>query len=144
MDLRDAWEDIPAPTAPVLKPSQKDMSFGQARGNTWGYQSKRARNRKRLDKFYYTEQLESVPLSEPQDVTGKIVRIGIGCKTEVEAWEGEMSSTEFVRGNWVQKTHKEYFQERQPTIGEQNRRRVIINSWVSDHFGIAVGINVRG
>jgi tyrosyl-DNA phosphodiesterase 2 len=34
LDLRDAWEDIMTPPIPLLRPFQKDMSFGQARGNT--------------------------------------------------------------------------------------------------------------
>lgn len=52
--------------------------------------------------------METVTLAEPQDVTGRLGRLGIGLKTEVEAWESE---TKF-------------------------------NTWVSDHFGIAVGIKV--
>ncbi|PON20200.1 hypothetical protein TGAM01_v210921 [Trichoderma gamsii] len=51
--LKDVWEDEPAPTPPALKPFQKDITYGKARGNTWGYQSDRARTRKRLDKFLY-------------------------------------------------------------------------------------------
>ncbi|KAL6702729.1 hypothetical protein ACN47E_001011 [Coniothyrium glycines] len=143
VDLKDAWEDTPAPTLPVRKPFQKDLSFGRARGNTWGYQSNGARTRKRLDKFYYTGQLETVPLAESQDVTGKIGRIGIGCKTEVEAWESELSYAVFVRGKLVQKTDKVYRSEQQAMKAERKFRRVIMNFWVSDHFGIAVGIKVR-
>ncbi|KAH7000827.1 hypothetical protein B0J12DRAFT_582422, partial [Macrophomina phaseolina] len=37
IDLKDAWEDVPTPPIPVLRPFQKDHSFGQAKGNTWGY-----------------------------------------------------------------------------------------------------------
>ncbi len=37
VDLQDAWEDVPAPPIPVLKPFQRDFSYGRARGNTWGY-----------------------------------------------------------------------------------------------------------
>ncbi|KAK3302603.1 uncharacterized protein B0T15DRAFT_543350 [Chaetomium strumarium] len=40
--LRDVWEDESAPTPPALKPFQKDLTYGKARGNTWGYQSSRA------------------------------------------------------------------------------------------------------
>ncbi|OAL43768.1 hypothetical protein IQ07DRAFT_551838 [Pyrenochaeta sp. DS3sAY3a] len=142
VDLRDAWEDIPAPSIPVLKPFQKDMSFGKARGNTWGYQSKAARTRKRLDKFYYTGHLETVPLSEPQDVTGKIGRIGIGCKTVVEARQVEERSKVFVRGKLVEKTSIKYYKRRLDGL-TPDAPCVKIDHWVSDHFGIAVGIKVR-
>ena len=142
VDLRDVWEDIPAPLVPVLKPFQKDMSFGQARGNTWGYQSKESSTRKRLDKFYYTGHLETVPLSEPQDVTGKIGRIGIGCKTVVEAWQGEERSAVFVRGKLKKKTRIEYYTARQ-AMKRPDARCVETESWVSDHCGIAVGIKVH-
>lgn len=101
VDLKDAWEDEPAPP-PVLKPFQKDITFGQARGNTWGYQSDKAKTRKRLDKFLYTGSIETFGLNETQDVTGKLGRFGIGLKTKV---------------------------------GRNDM-------WVSDHFGIAVGIKV--
>lgn len=100
--LKDVWEDEPAPTPPALKPFQKDITYGKARGNTWGYQSDRARTRKRLDKFLYTGSIETFALSEAQDTTGKLGRFGIGLKTKVG----------------------------------------LDDVWVSDHFGINVGIKV--
>ena len=39
--LRDVWEDVPSGTPQAPKPFQKDVTYGRARGNTWGYQSKR-------------------------------------------------------------------------------------------------------
>ncbi|KAM0185928.1 hypothetical protein ACHAPI_011966 [Fusarium lateritium] len=102
VDLTDVWEDEPAPTPPVLKPFQKDITYGKARGNTWGYQSDRARTRKRLDKFLYTGSIETFALSEAQDTIGKLGRFGIGLKTKVG----------------------------------------LDDVWVSDHFGITVGITV--
>lgn len=81
--LKDVWEDEPAPTPHVLKPLQKDMTYGKARGNTWGYQSDRSRTRKRLDKFLYTGSIETFALSEAQDTTGKLGRFAIGLKTKV-------------------------------------------------------------
>jgi len=77
VDLKDVWEDIPAPPVPVLKAFQKDTSYGRVRVNTWGYQSKSSRDRKRMDKFFYTGLLETVALTEPQDVTGRSGRVGI-------------------------------------------------------------------
>ncbi|KAI1466836.1 uncharacterized protein F4812DRAFT_433014 [Daldinia caldariorum] len=100
--LKDVWEDEPAPTPPGRKPFQKDLTYGKARGNTWGYQCNGAKSRRRLDKFLYTGSIETFALSEAQDTTGKLGRFGIGLKTKVGS-------------NDV---------------------------WVSDHFGIAVGIKI--
>ncbi|KAH7113103.1 hypothetical protein B0J13DRAFT_574716 [Dactylonectria estremocensis] len=41
--LKDVWEDETAPAPPVLKPFQKDITYGKARGNTWGSESRRRR-----------------------------------------------------------------------------------------------------
>ncbi|KAJ4859747.1 endonuclease/Exonuclease/phosphatase family domain-containing protein [Trichoderma breve] len=102
VNLKDVWEDEPARTPPALKPFQKDITYGKARGNTWGYQSDRAKTRKRLDKFLYTGSIETFALSEAQDITGKLGRFGIGLKTKAG----------------------------------------LDDVWVSDHFGITVGIKV--
>lgn len=85
IDLRDVWEDLPPPPPLRLKPFQKDETLGRNRGNTWGYQSKRKGACKRLDKFFYTGPLESVPLHEAQDVVGRLGRLGIGLRVETEA-----------------------------------------------------------
>jgi tyrosyl-DNA phosphodiesterase 2 len=89
IDLKDMWEDMPAPPIPVLRPFQKELSYGQARGNTWGYQSNGRRGRKRMDKFFYTGSIQTVAVQEAQDITGRLGRLGIGLKTEVEAWKYE-------------------------------------------------------
>jgi tyrosyl-DNA phosphodiesterase 2 len=147
VNLRDVWEDVPAPPVPVLKPFQKDTSYGRARGNTWGYQSK-SRNGKHLDKFLYTGQMETAVLEELTDVDGRLGRVGMGLKTEVEAWEGEERTTAIVRGRLVEKERKVYYSRDsairlQERLGTRcNLRCVRIDAWVSDHFGIAVGIKV--
>lgn len=82
VDLKDVWEDIPTPPVPFLKPFQKDFSYGRARGNIWGYQSNKPRERKRMDKFFYTGSIETVALCEAQDVTGRLGRLGIGLKMD--------------------------------------------------------------
>lgn len=149
INLKDVWEDIPAPPVPVLKPFKKDTSYGRAKGNTWGYQSKsKAGERKRMDKFFYTGLMETVALTEPQDVTGRLGRVGISLKTEVEAWEGETTEWNFVRGKTVLKSYKElYSHERvrrlnSMQIAKPNLLLRKIDYWVSDHFGIVVGIKV--
>ncbi|KAK3348938.1 Endonuclease/exonuclease/phosphatase, partial [Lasiosphaeria hispida] len=85
--LNDVWEDIPPPSPPVLKPFKKDLTYGRDRGNTWGYQSKGPRGRKRLDKFFYTGSLLTVPVAEAQDTVGRLGRMGVGLKTEADVWE---------------------------------------------------------
>lgn len=143
--LRDVWEETPPPPIPLLKPFQKDLTCGRARGNTWGYQSRAARSRKRLDKFFYTGSADTVPLPEAQDLTGKIGRLGIGVKTKVEVWESEQMELHIVKGNFVQKSVKRHIDPESKwckgllEIGVRKE----IDTWVSDHFGITVGFRVR-
>jgi hypothetical protein len=87
IDLKDVWEDVPAPPIPKLKPFQRDLTFGRAKGNTYGYQSDANRARQRLDKFFHSGALETIPLDEFDATTGRLSRLGLGLKTEVDAWE---------------------------------------------------------
>ncbi|KAF4435090.1 endonuclease exonuclease phosphatase family protein [Fusarium austroafricanum] len=105
IDLKDVWEDVPAPALPDLRPFYKDFTYGRAIGNTWGYQSKGRPYQdygSRLDKFLYTGPIETFPVGEGQDTTGRLGRFGIGLKTKVG----------------------------------------LNDVWVSDHFGITVGIKI--
>jgi tyrosyl-DNA phosphodiesterase 2 len=152
VDLKDVWEDVPAPPIPILKPFQKDLSYGQARGNTWGYQSNGKRERKRMDKFLYTGSIETVAIHGIQDTIGRLGRLGIGLKTEVEAWEYEyerLTRLSRRRGKYVEEPLKEYYSETSVArlrdkglLKEGKLVRTKLNRWVSDHFGIAVGIKV--
>jgi tyrosyl-DNA phosphodiesterase 2 len=133
VNLYDVWEDNPPPVIPVLKPFQRDLTLGRARGNTWGYQSQNAKaRRQRLDKFFYTGAVELIALTEIKDLAGKIGRLGIGLKTKVEVWE-------ISTGDRYDKMH---------TYDKKGVFRGIgafkeVDAWVSDHFGIAIGIRVR-
>lgn len=149
VNLNDAWEDVPALPVPILKPFQKDLSYGRARGNTWGYQSDGSRDRKRMDKFFYTGSIETVAITETQDITGRIGRLGINVKTDVEAWEHETTEWSLRRGRYVKKPCIKYYSKdlvarfRERGIGNaENMVCKTVNAWVSDHFGIAVGIKV--
>ena len=149
VDLQDVWEDVPAPPIPVLKPFQRDFSYGRARGNTWGYQSNKPRERKRMDKFLYTGSLETVVPDKAQDVIGRLGRLGVGLKTELDMWEKETVEQRIVRGKFVEKPHKRYFSQREAArlqekglLGQKELVRTRVNAWVSDHFGIAVGVRV--
>ena len=118
IDLRDVWEDIPSLPAPCLKPFQEDLTYGRARGNTWVYQSKGARSRKRMDKLLYTGSVDTEAPREAQDFSGKIGRLGIGLKTKVEvlAFNSEVG---------------------------YGCMRETVDGWVSDIFGIVAGIRVH-
>ena len=149
IDLKDVWEDVSAPPIPVRKPSEKDLTYGRARGHTWGYHSDGARKRKRLDKFFYTGSIETVALKEAQDVAGKQGRFGIGIKTEVEAWEMERREIDVVRGKSVERLLKKHYSD--DTLRSMLHRGgsfdpppvwTKIDTWVSDHFGIGVGVRI--
>lgn len=71
---------------PVLKPFQKDTACGRVRANTGGSQLKFHRNRKRKEKLFYTGLVETVALTEQQNVTGKLERVDIALNAGMEAW----------------------------------------------------------
>jgi hypothetical protein len=148
--LKDVWKDGPAPPIPTkLKTGKKNLTYGQARGNTWGYQSLTRRTRKLLDKFFYTGPVETVALSEVGDVTGRFGRVGIDLKTEIEVW---------VDRKWpggIHGTNMPYTICHSETVGKRPREQYgeeVVNAnhikkkwdyWVRDHFGTAVGIKIR-
>ena len=141
--LRDVWEEIPPPPIPFRKPFQKDLTYGRARGNTWGYQSRAAKSRKRLDKFFYTGSADTVALPEAQDLTGKFGRLGIGVKTKVEVWEFQLQASRVVKGNIVEKFDTRHIDPESEWCKIFDGVRKEIDTWVSDHFGITVGFRVR-
>lgn len=51
-----------------------------------------------MDKFFYTGSIETVALNEAQDVSGRLGRLGIDLKTEVEAWERETTEGNSSKG----------------------------------------------
>jgi tyrosyl-DNA phosphodiesterase 2 len=42
VDLKDVWEDIPAPPVPILKPFQKDTSYGRVKREIPGVTNRKA------------------------------------------------------------------------------------------------------
>ena len=54
VQLRDIWEETSPLPISQRRPFPEDLTFGRAKGNTWGYQSRAKRAYKRLDKFFYT------------------------------------------------------------------------------------------
>lgn len=83
-------------------------------------------------------------------MTGRLSRVGIDLKTEIEGWVNLSMSDGKHETNI---THAIYFLE---TVGKRLREQYgeeefsacyikkKRDHWVSDHFGIAVGIKIRG
>lgn len=147
VDMQDVWEDVSTPSMSARKLFQKDLTDGRTRGNTWGYQSKAKRNGKRMDKFYYTGLLEIVGLEEAQDITGRFGRIGMRLKTEVETWERRTENVTLAREKLNKKSQVEYLSDSvvarlQDSTMLENMTRKKVNMWVSDHFGITVGVKI--
>ncbi len=61
-----------------------------------------------MDKFHYTGSVDTEALSGAQDLTGKVGRLGIGLKTEVEVLEYDMTRSRIVRGKIVENTYQDY------------------------------------
>jgi hypothetical protein len=119
MGLKDAWEETLLTHPPNSKRSEVDPSYGRISGHTWGYQSNMTKwAPSRFDKFMYTGCIKTVPLSETQGSGGELGRIGIGLTADVPLKVGYMGQHPPKPDDTIQKT------------------------WVSDHFGIAIGIKV--
>jgi hypothetical protein len=93
---------------------------------------------------------EKIPLDEFDDTTGRLSRLGLGLKTEVDAWGWISSPWTFKRGKVVDKPVKEYMpldyfssDEVRHYSKRNELTRVKHECWVSDHFGIAIGIKVN-
>ncbi|KAH7371713.1 hypothetical protein BKA66DRAFT_443907 [Pyrenochaeta sp. MPI-SDFR-AT-0127] len=149
INLNDAWEDVPPPPLPILKPFQRDLSYGRARGHTYGYHPNGSRIRSRKDKYYYAGTVEIVPLTESHDIAGKLGRIGVGLTAEVEAFEDIMTRWKTIRGKMVKREYKFYYSHDQAQgikAADPDYYRTLrltkIKTCVSDHFGIAVGVKV--
>jgi tyrosyl-DNA phosphodiesterase 2 len=119
MGLKDAWEDVLLADPPNSERGEVDHSYGRMSGHTWGYQSNVTKwVPNRLDKFMYTGCIETVPLTETQGLRGKTGRLGIGLTADVPLKEGPLGQQMLEPEEAIQK------------------------AWVSDHFGIAIGIKV--
>jgi tyrosyl-DNA phosphodiesterase 2 len=105
-----------------------------------------------MDKFFYTGSIETFAIHEVQDISGKLGRLGIGLRTEVEALEYEyegLKKVSYKRGKYVEEPLKNYFSEtsvaelrEKGRLGKGKLVRTQLNPWVSDHFGVAVGTKV--
>lgn len=155
VDLKDVWEDVPPPPWPApMKRGQKDLSYGRAKGHTWGYQrdlpgdEPRRYDRRRTDKFFYTRSIDTVTPDEVHDVCGRLGRFGINLRTEVEVWEDTTTTWSIVGGAMVHRPEKRYYSDEHAAtiLGSRERKmelaRKKVEYWVSSHFGIAIGIKI--
>jgi hypothetical protein len=88
-----------------------------------------------MDKFLYTGSLETVALDKAQDVMGRLGRLGIGLKTELDVWEKETVEKPAVRGKYVEKPHKRYFSQHEAAslremglLGQRELVRTTVNA----------------
>jgi hypothetical protein len=115
LGLRDAWEDTLFTHPPNLD-GKADLSFGRTNGHTWGYQSDGRRWAPScFDKFLYTGCIGTVPLCKSQRFEGTVRRLGISLTVNLPLKVGPLG---------------EYLLKADP------------KAWVSDHFGIALGIKI--
>lgn len=149
IQLQDAWQDGPEQAIPILKPFQRDLTNGLARGNTWGYQQengKKNRTGRRLDKMLYTGLLQCVPLTHGKQLTRGIRRLGVDLKTTVQCYRRDWEVTTLTRrGHLIEKSKTHYFslefvERDKPRNGFQVKLddyvRTSTTFWVSDHYGI--------
>jgi tyrosyl-DNA phosphodiesterase 2 len=114
MGLKDAWEDESFAYRPNPEHGELDPSFGLLSGHTWGYQSKETEwAPDRLDKFMYTGAIETTPLNETRKPGWLLGRLGVCLTADVPLGLQPLKPDETVQ-----------------------------KAWVSDHFGIAIGIRV--
>lgn len=146
--LKDVWDDAPRPRERISK-SSRDLTCGRVKGNTFGYQSASERkNRRRVDKFFYTGALETVSIEEAQDMCGRLGRLGKGVEAQVETWMHNKTMT------WVGKKGKGKLKRRRVTnflpeaeaaqCSGDNMFHKTLGIWASDHFAITVGVKVKG
>ena len=99
-----------------------------------------------MDKFLYTGSVDTEALSEAQDLSGKVGRLGIGLKTKVEVLACKRTRFRVLRGKHVEEPYEDFYDIEKKHlyshIGSDCVRKTI-DGWVSDHFGIAVGLRVR-
>jgi hypothetical protein len=80
----------------------------------------------------------------------RLGRLGIDLKIKIDVWEYDILKTFVIRGKFVEKLYKQYYSQNQATrlrdmklLKAKELIRTKIKVWVSDHFGIAVGIKIR-
>jgi tyrosyl-DNA phosphodiesterase 2 len=113
LGLKDPWEDQ------LANYGKEDSSNSQLSGHTWGYQSKSTKFAPAcLDKFLYCGCVKTTTLTNTQGVEETIGRLGVGLTADVSL--------------------EEHPKRQQTTGREENLQKV----WVSDHYGIVMGVKI--
>ena len=75
-------------------------------------------------------------------MAGKVGRLGIGLKANVEVWERELSTFPVIKGKAIEKFEVQQYDVESESPGKdwEGYDRKEIGAWVSDHFGIAIGV----
>lgn len=111
--LRDAWGDQ------STKAARGDLPCNQVHGHTWGYQSTSIEfPPARLDKFLYSGCVKTTNLANTQGDEEMIMRLGVGLTVDVSS--------------------KNPLQKLRPLGLERDLQKI----WVSDHYGIAIGVKI--
>jgi hypothetical protein len=72
---------------PKLKSFQKDLTYGRARGYTWGKQSRNGlEGGKRLNKYFYTGSIDAIAIA---DHTGKVAGLELASRRILEFGKGK-------------------------------------------------------
>ncbi|KAL8645070.1 MAG: hypothetical protein Q9226_007468, partial [Calogaya cf. arnoldii] len=151
VNLRDAWKDTLPPQGLRPKADREEPTYGRAKGVTWGYQSlnEEYQRRRRSDKFYYTGSIEPVAVEDVGDLSGKIGRIGIGLEIEAKVWELNREVL-YLKGSYqLVKKKPEFVSQKSAELLQERKRghdpnlvQKEHNIWVSDHFGIVLGLKI--
>jgi hypothetical protein len=125
--------------------------MGRELGHTFGYHTNRLpRAPRRLDRFFYTGSLETVALDNGDDRSFKVGRLGLNLTTRVDALKvtaqflisdgrGAVPRSG-VRYLPVDSLPSELAKYKLDKI--EKTERVRHHVWVSDHFGITIGIKI--
>lgn len=138
--LTDIWEVT----------SRTTQSHEISRGSTDGFQSSQHRGPKRLDRFLFSGPIQPLPVNHAQEVDGSIGLFGIGLRTTVKAWEIKREELHSRGGQVIKKENKEYISEKRfetlqhlGFLSSYQVKQIEMDSWVSDHIGITVRIQVN-
>ena len=100
-----------------------------------------------MDKPLYTGSVDTEALSEAQDFSGKVGRLGIGLKMKDEVLACYSTSSHVVGEKIAKGIHHDWYEEHKRQLYSkpliESHVRHFTDKWVSDHFGIAVGIRER-
>jgi tyrosyl-DNA phosphodiesterase 2 len=119
LGLKDVWDDQVPWEGKLTRSIKENSSYSQACGHTWGYQSKSTEFfPARLDKFFYRGCVKTANLTNTQGAVEPVRRLGVGLAIDI-------SPQKLSQGHQI--------------LGLEGERQ---NLWVSDHYGICIGVKI--